>query len=142
MPDGWNNDTSPFHAGEQQVQERLGVRDIEDWARKVVRPYLPEEHRAFHTAMPFLVAAARDAEGRPWPTLLAGREGFVTSPDPESLVIAAKPAPGDALEGALANICCCLFLIVILRPISLPALPRLMLLALFNEMPNATSCLI
>ncbi len=103
MPDGWNNDTSPFHAGEQQVQERLGVRDIEDWARKVVRPYLPEEHRAFHTEMPFLVAAARDARGRPWPTLLAGREGFVTSPDPESLVIAAKPAPGDALEGALVE---------------------------------------
>ena len=97
------DEPSPFHAGEQQVQDRLGVRDIEDWARKVVRPYLPEEHRAFHTAMPFLVAAARDAEGRPWPTLLAGREGFVTSPDPRSLVIAAKPVPGDALEGALVE---------------------------------------
>ncbi len=95
--------TSPFHVGEQQVQERLGVRDIEDWARKVVRPYLPEEHRAFHTALPFLVAAARDAEGRPWPTLLAGREGFVTSPDPRSLVVEAKPVPGDALEGALVG---------------------------------------
>ena len=28
---------SPFHAGEQRIQEYLGVRDIEDWARKVVR---------------------------------------------------------------------------------------------------------
>ncbi len=101
MSDGWSNGTSPFHVGEQRVQERLGVRDIEDWARKVVRPYLPEEHRAFHTALPFLVAAARDAEGRPWPTLLAGPEGFVTSPDPRSLVIEAKPVPGDALDGAL-----------------------------------------
>lgn len=92
---------SPFHAGEQQVQSRLGVRDIEDWARKVVRPYLPEEHRAFHTALPFLVAAARDAGGRPWATLLVGDEGFVSSPDPRSLVIDAQPVPGDALEGAL-----------------------------------------
>ena len=25
----------PFHHGEQSVQERLGVRDIEDWPRKV-----------------------------------------------------------------------------------------------------------
>ncbi len=103
MSDGRNDAESPFHLGEQKVQERLGVRDIEDWARKVVRHYLPEEHRAFHSAMPFLVVAARDEQGRPWPTLLTGREGFVTSPDPVSLVIDATPVPGDALEGALVT---------------------------------------
>lgn len=92
---------SPFHAGERRVQERLGVRDVEDWARKMVRPYLPDEHRAFHTALPFLVVAARDAQGRPWVTLLAGPDGFVTSPDPRSLAIDARPVAGDALEGAL-----------------------------------------
>jgi ferredoxin-NADP reductase/predicted pyridoxine 5'-phosphate oxidase superfamily flavin-nucleotide-binding protein len=96
-------DPSPFHAGEQWVQERLGVRSIEDWARQVVRPYLPEQHRAFHTSLPFLVAAARDARGRPWATLLTGPEGFVTSPDPRSLAIAARPAAGDALEDALVD---------------------------------------
>ena len=93
---------SPFHPGEQRVQERLGVRDIEDWARKVVRPYLPEQHRAFHTALPFLVVAARDAQGRPWATMLADEEGFVTSPDPVSLVIDTTPVVGDALEHAFA----------------------------------------
>ena len=31
---------SPFHRGEREVQERLGVGDIEEWARKVVHPYL------------------------------------------------------------------------------------------------------
>ena len=101
MSDAGTQIRSPFHAGERQVQQRLGVRDIEDWARKVVRPYLPEQHRDFHTALPFLVAAARDAEGRPWATLFAGPEGFVTSPDPRTLVIAAAPPPGDALEGRL-----------------------------------------
>jgi len=101
MDTNLQNTESPFHAGEQQVQERLGVRDIEDWARKVVRGYLPDTHRAFHTSLPFLVAAARDAADRPWVTLLVGDEGFVTSPDPQSLVIDAKPVPGDALEGAL-----------------------------------------
>ena len=101
MAEGGRHNPSPFHEGEQQVQQRLGVRDIEDWARKVVRPYLPEQHRDFHTALPFLVAAARDAEGRPWATLLAGPEGFVTSPDPQTLVIEARPVPGDALEGRL-----------------------------------------
>ena len=34
MLSGWNHPDSPFHAGEQQVQERLGVRDkIEAFAR-------------------------------------------------------------------------------------------------------------
>jgi ferredoxin-NADP reductase/predicted pyridoxine 5'-phosphate oxidase superfamily flavin-nucleotide-binding protein len=94
---------SPFHVGERRIQERLGVREIEDWARKVVRSYLPDEHRAFHTALPFLVAAARDDRGRPWATLLVGPEGFVSSPDPRSLVIDARPARGDALVGALAE---------------------------------------
>jgi ferredoxin-NADP reductase/predicted pyridoxine 5'-phosphate oxidase superfamily flavin-nucleotide-binding protein len=91
---------SPFHQGEQQVQERLGVRDIEAWARKVVRDHLPEEHREFHTSLPFLVVAARDNKGRPWATLLDGPKGFVRSPDDQHLLIESKPVPGDALEGA------------------------------------------
>ncbi|MDX1576498.1 MAG: pyridoxamine 5'-phosphate oxidase family protein, partial [Kiloniellales bacterium] len=103
MTDGSYNAASPFHAGEHEVQERLGVRDIEDWARKVVRPTLPEQHRAFYAALPFLVVAARDAGGRPWPTLLVGEEGFVASPDSRSLAIAAHPAQGDALDGALGE---------------------------------------
>ena len=79
---------SPFHAGEQAVQERLGVREgIEPWARKVIRSYLPAEHRAFYTALPYLVAAARDGAGRPWATIVAGTPGFIGSPDPETLVI-------------------------------------------------------
>ncbi len=94
---------SPFHAGETAVQERLGVRErIEPWARRVVRPFLPEEHRRFYEAQPFLVAAARDAAGRPWVTLLTGAPGFVATPDDRTLQIdvAALPA-GDPLSAAL-----------------------------------------
>lgn len=103
MSGGWHRDESPFHPGEQNVQKRLGVRDIEDWARKVVVDHLPEDHRAFHTALPFLVVAARDAQGRPWATLLTGPVGFVASPDPRSLVIKAAPVRGDRLEAALVK---------------------------------------
>ena len=91
---------SPFHHGEQQVQARFGVCDIEAWARKVVRDYLPEQHREFHTSLPFLVVAARDTNGRPWVTLVDGVENFVTSPDAQHLVIDSMPAKGDALENA------------------------------------------
>ncbi len=103
MNDSGTENSSPFHPGEHEVQERMGVRDIEDWARKVVRPFMPDEHRDFHTALPFFVAAARDHQERPWATLLTGPEGFVTSPDPETLVMAATPFAGDALEGALSS---------------------------------------
>ncbi len=92
---------SPFHAGERNIQERLGVREIEDWARKVVRHFLPEEHAAFYAQLPFLVAAARDAGGRPWATLLAAKPGFVRAPNAHSLAIAASPSAGDALVDGL-----------------------------------------
>jgi ferredoxin-NADP reductase/predicted pyridoxine 5'-phosphate oxidase superfamily flavin-nucleotide-binding protein len=93
---------SPFHEGEQRIQARLGVRDeIEPWARQVVRPFLPDEHGAFYSQLPFLVLAARDNEGRPWATLLTGEPGFVSSPDPGRLFVAGLPSPGDALADAL-----------------------------------------
>lgn len=91
----------PFHAGERAVQKRLGVREsIEPWAHKVVRPWLPEEHRAFYAGLPFLVAAARDQHGRPWASILTGRPGFSHSPHERSLMVGSRPSKGDALEGA------------------------------------------
>jgi ferredoxin-NADP reductase/predicted pyridoxine 5'-phosphate oxidase superfamily flavin-nucleotide-binding protein len=96
--------TSPFHEGEQRVQSLLGVREeIEPWARRVVRPFLPEEHQAFYAELPFLVAAARDGRGRPWATLLAGEPGFASSPHPGTLRIDTLPSPDDALAGALGE---------------------------------------
>ena len=94
-------EVSPFHHGEHQVQARLGVRDIEDWARKVVRNHLPDQHREFHTALPFLVVAARDRQGRPWVSLLEGPEGFVSAPDDKTLLIDSLPGNGDALQGVI-----------------------------------------
>lgn len=103
MSSDQNAAPSPFHVGERQVQAKLGVSEIEDWARKVVRPYLPEQHREFYAKLPFLVAAARDGQDRPWVTLLTGPEGFVVTPDDRTLVIGGNPVSGDALEGALSE---------------------------------------
>ncbi len=103
MASGWTETVSPFHPGERDVQERMGVRDIENWARKVVRSHIPDDQRAFYRALPYLVAAARDKHDCPWVTLLTGPEGFVTSPDPEVLKMATTPIAGDALEDALLS---------------------------------------
>jgi hypothetical protein len=94
---------SPFHAGEQRIQQALGVREeMEGWGRQVVRGALPDEHAEFYGQLPFLVAAARDERGRPWATLLAGAPGFVRSPDPRTLEIAKELGAADALAGGLA----------------------------------------
>jgi hypothetical protein len=93
---------SPFHAGEQQVQERLGVRDmIEGFARQVIRDHMPEQHRAFYAELPFVLLGALNSQGRPWASLLAGRPGFMTSPDPKQLAISARPLFGDPIGEAL-----------------------------------------
>ena len=101
---GEGSGDSPFHAGEQAVQQRLGVREgIEPWARKVIRTYLPTPIRAFSTALPYVVAAARDDSERPWATILAGAPGFIGSPDPETLVIDGGSVVGDALHGMFTS---------------------------------------
>jgi ferredoxin-NADP reductase/predicted pyridoxine 5'-phosphate oxidase superfamily flavin-nucleotide-binding protein len=98
---------TPFHAGEIEVQKRLGVQEyVNSYAPRVVRPYMPDQHRAFFTAQPFLVVAARDSRGMMWSSLLFASDptettDFITSPDATSLVMESKPLPGDALEGEL-----------------------------------------
>ena len=92
---------TPFHEGERAVQARAGVGDVAERVAGFVRDHLPGQHRAFYAGLPFLVAGGRDADGCVWATVLEGAEGFVTSPDPISLEIAARPGPGDPLDGAL-----------------------------------------
>lgn len=98
------NDTiNPFHAGELQAQKRAGVGDVAQWASGFVRDHLPEQHRAFHTSVPFLVAAAADTEGRTWVTMVDGPEGFATAPDPRRLELATRLDDTDPLAGAFAQ---------------------------------------
>ena len=90
---------SPFHAGEQAVQRKMGVhKQIEAFAHRVVRSYLPDQHRQFYAALPFMVIAARDRSGRPWVSLLVGTPGFVSSPTAEELRLDAQFPIGDALH--------------------------------------------
>ncbi|ATB40737.1 iron-sulfur-binding protein [Cystobacter fuscus] len=95
---GWSHEQSPFHAGEQAVQERVGMRArLEQTGRKVIRSSMPEQHRELFRKLPFLLVGSLDGERRPWASLLVGRPGFVASPDPRTLVVSAFPGFGDAL---------------------------------------------
>lgn len=93
---------NPFHAGEVAVQARLGVQArMQEIGRRVIRAYLPEQHREFYAQLPFVLVGSVDRLGRPWASVLVGEPGFMASPDPEHLEIAAHVVPGDPLAEAL-----------------------------------------
>jgi ferredoxin-NADP reductase/predicted pyridoxine 5'-phosphate oxidase superfamily flavin-nucleotide-binding protein len=91
----------PFHAGELEAQRRAGAGDIAVWAGGLIRDHMPGQHRDFFATLPFVVLAAADAKGRPWVTIVEGHQGFVRSPGPRNLSIAAPVPFEDPLAGAL-----------------------------------------
>ena len=96
------DDESPFHSGEQQAQDRMGVRGkIESFARRAIRDHMPDQHREFYAMLPFVLLGTVDEQGRPWASIVAGRPGFMSSPDSRVLKIAAAPLFGDPLIDTL-----------------------------------------
>jgi predicted pyridoxine 5'-phosphate oxidase superfamily flavin-nucleotide-binding protein len=96
--------TSPFHAGEQKIQSLAGVRDrIELRGRRVIRKHMPEQHRAFFAALPFMVVGLADQNGHPWATTLSGPPGFMSSADESLLTIKAWLDPGDPLHSCIRD---------------------------------------
>ena len=93
---------SPFHPGELQAQHRMGVREkIERVAHRRIVGYMPDQHREFYASLPFVLLGTVDEQGRPWASIVAGRSGFMSSPDPLSLEISAEPLFGSPLKAAL-----------------------------------------
>lgn len=93
---------SPFHPGEQQIQSRLGMRDkLEDIGRRMIRDYMPEQHREFFALLPWLLVGSRDADGQPQASVLWGTPGFATSPQPQRLRIDTLPEADDPLAANL-----------------------------------------
>lgn len=95
---------SPFHPGEQAMQHRAGVREkIEDIGSRVIRPYMPEQHREFFGLLRWLLVGSVDAEGQPHASVLWGAPGFVRSPEPTLLRINARPQADDPLAEQLRS---------------------------------------
>lgn len=100
---GWPHSESPFHAGEQAIQERMGVRtSIEAQGRRIIRDYLTEQHQQFYAQLPFLIAGTVDANGQPWASILVGAPGFVFAPDHRTLQVNSKPLVDDPIAPSIA----------------------------------------
>lgn len=94
--------TPAFHAGERALQARAGsLERLAEAGSRVIRPTMPDQHRAFFAQLPFMVTGSVDDAGQPWASVLAGPPGFVSAPAADRLQIAARPAAGDPLGEAL-----------------------------------------
>ncbi len=94
--------SSPFHVGEQWVQTRAGVREkAEQIGSRVIRSFMPEQHRAFFAQLPALLVAATDSEGQPHASVLWGTAGFAWSPHPALLRVGASAQADDPIAPLL-----------------------------------------
>lgn len=95
---------SPFHRGEIAMQTAVGVAGrMEKLGRQVIRDFMPDQHRDFFAQLPFVVAGAVDEAGDAWATLIAGKPGFLQSPDPQILEFAVVPDPRDPAVAGLGD---------------------------------------
>jgi predicted pyridoxine 5'-phosphate oxidase superfamily flavin-nucleotide-binding protein len=96
------NTLSPFHNGEQKIQQRIGVRDkMERFGRKVIHEHMPEQYREFYAQLPFIFLGYTDIEGWPWASILFNKPGFISSEHNKHLLINTRPVSGDPLTESL-----------------------------------------
>ncbi|MDI1285034.1 MAG: pyridoxamine 5'-phosphate oxidase family protein [Reyranella sp.] len=91
-------DAQPFHRDELTAQTLAGQRP----GVAHIRPFMPDQHRAFFTLLPYLFVATADERGWPVASVLAGTPAFAHAPDPVTLRLDALPDSGDPAAVGLA----------------------------------------
>jgi len=81
------DDAGPWHIGERRAQVLAGGDYAPGGAG--IRSFMPDQHRLFFAQLPFVVVGTLDQAGAPTTTVLTGEPGFMASPDPRTLAIAA-----------------------------------------------------
>ncbi|WP_244816681.1 pyridoxamine 5'-phosphate oxidase family protein [Caballeronia sp. Lep1P3] len=97
-------EASPWHSGEIAMQTAAGVHErMRDVGRRVLRDYMPEQHRQFFAQLPFVAAGTVDQDGDAWATFLTGRPAFLHAPDARTLRVAHTRDPLDPADAGLAD---------------------------------------
>jgi uncharacterized protein len=80
------------------------MRDrVEQMGQRIVRDFMPKEHRELFEELPFVVVGSARADGTLWASLLFGEPGFVRAPSPHSLHVHAEPIAGDPLADTVQS---------------------------------------
>lgn len=64
---------------------------------------MSDHHRLFYSQQPYVIIAAVDDQGFPWPALIGGSPGFIHSPDAHVLRIERMPPKDDPVRLALSK---------------------------------------
>lgn len=98
-------DPSPWHAGELQLQRSVGAveRMVKPGKSQLARNYMPDQHREFYAQLPFVVLGSVDPHGNPWATLRAGQPGFMHSPEPRRLVLDLPRETADPADAGMED---------------------------------------
>ncbi|WP_250526452.1 pyridoxamine 5'-phosphate oxidase family protein [Caballeronia sp. GAWG2-1] len=95
---------APWHRGEITLQKTAGVYErMQEQGRRVVRSFMPEQHRQFFAQLPFIVTGAVDRNGDAWATLLAGRPGFLQTPDATTLAVRHPRDKNDPADAGMSD---------------------------------------
>jgi predicted pyridoxine 5'-phosphate oxidase superfamily flavin-nucleotide-binding protein len=98
MSAGVTAEGDAFHVGERELQDEVGLgARMATIGRRAIRDEMPDEHRDFFAQLPFVVVGGLDSDSWPWASVIVAPPGFMTSPDPRTLVVNAVPAPGAPL---------------------------------------------
>jgi len=93
-----------WHDGETALQRTVDAEDaLAALGSRVVRDRLVDQHRDFFSLLPMVVYATVDGEGDIWPTLRAGRPGFLTTRDDRHLHVALTDDEGDPARVGLVD---------------------------------------
>ncbi len=77
-----------WHSGELAAQALAGVKEkMSSIGPRVIRNYMPDQHRDFFASLPLVIVGSEDKEGHLWASPLFGHPGFIQSPTPELLTI-------------------------------------------------------
>ncbi|MBM9400834.1 pyridoxamine 5'-phosphate oxidase family protein [Gluconacetobacter azotocaptans] len=94
-------DSAPtaFHDGERRAQALAAVAPP---SSTFIRPFMPEQHRRFFAALPYVVLGTLSDGGWPVATFATGHPGFLSSPDETTLLLTWDPPPGDPVANAIS----------------------------------------
>lgn len=84
------------------MQARTGKQEkVEMFGKKAIRPFMPDQHRAFFSQLPFMVVGVVDEKGWPWASLLTGKPGFASSRTDTELTLTTQATLGDPVGPAI-----------------------------------------
>jgi len=95
---------TPWHTGERILQARAGVDErLAEIGTRVVRDYMPDQHREFFAMLPSIVIGAVAPDGRVWATVRAGHPGFLQSPNPYLLEVSTSRDADDPADSGMED---------------------------------------